>query len=225
MGVEQVCGAVQADGGLAGAGGALHAHGVGEGGADEVVLLGLDGRGDVPHGPDAGPLDLAGHDVAGAGFAPAQVLVLQAGEVGGVAPAAGRPAEPAPDRHALGVAGARLVEGAGDGGPPVDHERRCGRVLGDPHPADVVALPAVRGVAVGEVEPAEEQRARREFAHGLGLAAQPVAEDFGVGAGGGDVLSDDDLFGGALDHRGEGRTAGVVVGALGVQGVLEGGVE
>ncbi|GAA3139245.1 hypothetical protein GCM10017687_64860 [Streptomyces echinatus] len=89
----------------------------------------------------------------------------------------------------------------------------------------MVALAAVLGVTAGEVEPAEEQRARREFAHGLGLAAQAVAEDLGVGSGGGDVLADDDLFGGSLDHRGEGRAAGVVVGALGVQGVREGGLE
>ncbi|GAA3139253.1 hypothetical protein GCM10017687_64870 [Streptomyces echinatus] len=65
VGVQEVGGAVQADGGLAGAGRPLDAHRVGEGGAYEVVLLGLDGGGDVPHGSDAGPLDLAGHDVAG----------------------------------------------------------------------------------------------------------------------------------------------------------------
>ncbi len=55
---------MQADGRLAGAGGALYAHGRGEVPADEVVLLGLDGRGDVPHGADTGVFDLARENAA-----------------------------------------------------------------------------------------------------------------------------------------------------------------
>ncbi|GAA3228995.1 hypothetical protein GCM10020256_41690 [Streptomyces thermocoprophilus] len=76
--------------------------------------------------------------------------------------------------------------------------------------------------AVGrEVEAAEEQRAFRQFAQGLGLAAQPVAEDLGVGTGGGDVLADDDLPVRAFHHGGEGGSADVVVGAGPGQGVGE----
>jgi hypothetical protein len=58
----------------------------------------------------------------------------------------------------------------------------------------------------------------------LGLAAQLVSEDFGVGTGGGDVLAGDDLFPGAVDHGGEGGAAAVVVGAFVVEGLPEGGV-
>ncbi|MGX1270836.1 hypothetical protein RKD18_004030 [Streptomyces phaeoluteigriseus] len=129
---------MQADGGLAGAGGALHAHRGVRLRAHQVVLLGLDGGGDVPHGADTGPFDLAGDEVALPRLAAAEVFVLQAGEVGGVAPAALRPAEPAADGDALRVAGAGLVEGAGDGRAPVDDEGRDGRVFADADPADVV---------------------------------------------------------------------------------------
>ena len=164
IGVEEVRRAVQADGGLAGARGALHADGPVQLGAYEVVLLGLDGRRDVPHGADAGALDLPGEDRAGPRRLPRrQVLVLQAGQVLGGAGAPLRPAEPAADRDALGVAGARLVEAARDGGPPVDDEGRGGGVFADAAAADVVALAGV--VAVGrrvEVEPPEEQRALRQ---------------------------------------------------------------
>jgi hypothetical protein len=104
---------------------------------------GLDGGGDVAHRAYAGAFDLAGHDFAGPVLARGQVLVLQAGEVGAVAVAAGCPAEAAADGDALRVAGARLVEGAGDGGAPVDDEGRGGRVLGDPEPAQVVVLAGV----------------------------------------------------------------------------------
>lgn len=75
--------------------------------------------------------------------------------------------------------------------------------------------------AVREVQPAEEEGALGQFVQGLGVAAQPVSQDLGVGAGGGDVLAGDDLEVGALDHRGEGGTAGVVVGALAAQGGAE----
>jgi hypothetical protein len=76
----------------------------------------------------------------------------------------------------------------------------------------------------GEVQLAEEQRAFGEFAQIPGLAAQLPAEDFGVGTGGGDVLAGDDLLLGAVDHRGEACTAGVVVGAFMGEGAGEGGV-
>ncbi|MFB7195170.1 hypothetical protein [Streptomyces sp. NPDC056240] len=66
-------------------------------------------------------------------------------------------------------------------------------------------------VTVGEAEAPEEERDLGQFVQLLGLAAQLVPEHFGVGPGGGGVLADDDLFVGALDHRGEGGAAEVVV--------------
>jgi hypothetical protein len=51
-----------------------------------------------------------------------------------------------------------------------------------------------------------------------------LAEHFGVGTGGGDVLAGDDLFPGPLGHGGEGGAAAVVVGAFLTEGVVEGGV-
>jgi hypothetical protein len=222
VGVEKVGGPVQSDGGFPGARGALHAHRNGQVPSYEIVLIGLDGRGDVPHGADPGPLDLPGDDVTGPRLPPAEVLVLQPGEVGGVAPAAGRPAEPPPHGDALRVMGAGLVEGAGDGRPPVDDEGRGGRVLADPEPTDVVALTGV--VSALEVQPPEEQGAFGQLPHLLGPTAQPVPENFGVGTGGGDVLAGDDLFPGPVDHGGEGGAAEVVVGAFPVEGVLLGGV-
>ena len=61
--VEQVGGAVQADRGLAGARGALHADRLGERGAHDVVLVGLDGRDDVAHRAAARPLDLGAEEL------------------------------------------------------------------------------------------------------------------------------------------------------------------
>nr|BBJ51975.1 hypothetical protein SAVMC3_46040 [Streptomyces avermitilis] len=94
---------MQSDGGLAGARGALHTDGGGEVGAYEVVLFGLDGGGDVTHGAEPGAFDLVGEDAAGGVLFGADVLVLQAGEIGGVTAAAGRPAEAAADGDALGA--------------------------------------------------------------------------------------------------------------------------
>ena len=81
--VEQVRGPVQADRGLAGAGRALHADRVVQVGADQLVLLGLDGGDDVAHRPDAGPLDLGGQDPARGAelLAAVEVLVLEAGQL------------------------------------------------------------------------------------------------------------------------------------------------
>lgn len=81
-------------------------------------------------------------------------------------------------------------------------------MLGDPAAADVVGL---AGLAV---EAAEEEGAGRLLAELLGLGAQVVAECLGVGAGGGGVLADDDLFGHVLGHPGQGCVAGVVMGPL-----------
>lgn len=238
VGVEEVRGPVQADRGLAGAGGSLHTDGGGEVGADEVVLVGLDGGGDVAHGADTGALDLAGDDTAaltggrgGSGPGPfcgpavhREPLVLQAGQIGGVALARGSPSEAAPDRDALWILGPGLVEGARDGGAPVDDEGRGGRVLDHAPPSHVVALPGVVAGTVREVEAPEEERHLGQFVQLLGLAAQLVSEHFGVGSRGGGVLADDDLFVGALDHRGEGGAAEVVVVAFLDEGTEIGGI-
>ncbi len=213
---------MQSDGRLPGPRGALHAHRLGQVTSYEIVLLGLDGRGDVPHRADAGPFDLAGDDLADLRLAPAEVLVLQSGQVGGFAPAARRPAEPPPHGDTLRITGARLVEDPGDGGAPVDDEGRGGGVLADPQPPDAIALAFV--LTALEVQPPEEQGSFGQLPHLLGPAAQPVPEHFGVGAGGGDVLAGDDVFDGPVDHGGEGGTAAVVVGAFETEGVTEGRV-
>ncbi len=75
-----------------------------------------------------------------------------------------------------------------------------------------------------KVQPPEEQRPLGQFPHRLGPTAQPVPEDLGVGPGGGDVRTDDDLFIGAGDHRVEGGTAAVVVGSFGAQKIAQGRV-
>ncbi len=219
VGVEEVRGPVQPDGRLAGAGGALDTDGGAEIRPHEVVLLRLDGGGDVPHGAEAGPLDLGGEKAAGAGgdraagYATAvQALVLQPREVGRVTPAPRRPPEATPDGDTPWITGTRLVEGPRHRRPPVDDERRHSRSLTDPQPPDVIALPGVIGVRAGaEVEPPEEQRPLGQLPHLLGTAAQPVPEHLGVRPRRGDVLPDDDLFPRALDHGGEGGAAGVVI--------------
>src|SRR5687768_10223614 len=57
----QVGGAVQADGGLSGAGGALDADGLTESGPHDAVLVRLTGGADVTHRAGAGALDLGLH--------------------------------------------------------------------------------------------------------------------------------------------------------------------
>src|SRR5882762_3440132 len=81
--VEEVGGAVEADGGFSGAGGALDAEGVVEVGADEGVLVGLDGGDDVAHGSDAGAFDFFGEDFAGEaeGFALVEAFLFVRAEL------------------------------------------------------------------------------------------------------------------------------------------------
>ncbi len=184
--VEQVGDAVQADGGLAGAGAALDADGAGEAGADDLVLFGLDGGDDVAHGADAGALDLLLEEAAGGLGAVAgggQVLVLVRGDV-----AAGV-AEAAAQRDVQRVGAAGLVEGLRDGGAPVDDHGVAGRVV-DVAAADVEAFGAVGAVGGGAllvgrdladvVESAEEERGVGQVGEGLDPLLDLGVEDGGV---------------------------------------------
>ncbi|GAA3296036.1 hypothetical protein GCM10020295_24710 [Streptomyces cinereospinus] len=147
---------MQGDRRLAGAGSALDDQDAAVRGADDLVLLGLDGPHDVGHPAGAGGVQRGeqhgvpvGVLVAGpGGVADVEELVVQGGDpaaVGGDVPAAA-------EAH-RGVPGGQ-VEGAGDLGPPVDQDRRALGVVGaQPDPADVV------GGAGGEVDPAEAERA------------------------------------------------------------------
>lgn len=96
-------------------------------------------------------------------------------------------------------------------------------MLADPQAPDVIAGAAVLAAPVTgvEVQPAEEQGPLRQLTQRLRLAAELVPEHFRVGAGGGDVLAGDDVLPGAVDHRGEGGAAGVVMGAFAVEGITE----
>jgi hypothetical protein len=152
---------MQANGGLAGARGALDADRLAGVGAHDVVLLGLNGRHDVAHRAGPWPLDLLDQQAdrlgrgrpGPAGGLPGAVRIqavharaariraarIRAGrellvfEGGQVA--AGEP-EPAAQRepHRMGPAGA--VERPGDRGAPVDDDRVAGRVMHVP-PSDV----------------------------------------------------------------------------------------
>src|SRR5690606_3932602 len=142
---EQVGDAVQRDGGLAGAGGALDAQRGLQRGADQVVLLGLDGGDDVAHRAGARSLDLGGQQpVAGLGgrFGGGEVLVLEGGEL-----PAGAEAVPAAGEHAHRVARPGPVEGGRDGRAPVQHQRGAGGVV-HVAAADVAQVGGVRPVPV-----------------------------------------------------------------------------
>ena len=121
--VQQVGGPVQADRGLAGSGRPLDAQRRVEIGADEVVLVGLDGGDDVAHRADAGALDLVPQDlrVEPESLAPVEVLVFERGQLAGAR--TGAEPEPAPQGDAHPVCRGGAVERAGDRGPPVDHHR------------------------------------------------------------------------------------------------------
>lgn len=88
-------------------------------------------------------------------------------------------------------------------------------MLADAAAADVMDL------AVLVVETAEKERAGREFAQFFGMTAELVAERFGVGTRGGDVLAGDDTRGGAFGHRGQSGPAEVVVVAFLAERMLE----
>lgn len=154
--VQQEGRPVQRDRGLAGAGAALDDEDAAVRGADDAVLVGLDGPHDVGHAAGAGRVEGGQqHGVAGAVLEAAAVVVL---EVEDLVVQFGDPAAlggdvPAPAQTHGGVPGGE-VERPGDRCAPVDQERGVvGVVLTDPDAADVV-----RGAA-GEVDPAEAQRA------------------------------------------------------------------
>ncbi len=143
--VQQVGDPVQADGGLPGAGRALHTYRLVGAGPDDIVLVGLDGRDDVPHGSGPRPLDLLDQDPARPGplFLARTGLVIRPGReqlvlVGGQL-AAGEPEAP-PQREVHRVGGAGPVERPGHRRPPVDHRGRAVRRVHVPA-ADVEAVP------------------------------------------------------------------------------------
>ena len=175
---QQVRRPVQADRRLARTRRTLHADRLRQVGADDHVLLGLDGGDDVAHRPHARALDLLLEDRGVGRFgAGREVLVLERRQ---------RPvleAEPAPQLDAHRVGPGRPVERQADRRAPVDHHR-VAVLVADVPPADVeVSDP------VGVVESPEEQRDRRvvgELLHPEGergpqvLAADPVAAGRGV---------------------------------------------
>jgi hypothetical protein len=203
--VEEIRGAVQADGGLAGARSALHAQRVVELGADQLVLLGLDRGHDVAHRPHPGTFDLRGQQPAGGAelLAAVQSLVLEARQPDRMV---GRPAEPAPRRHALRVVRAGPVEAGRHRCAPVDHERLAAAGVDDPAPADVVGLVAVlAGVRpVVEPQPPEVQRAVRLLGQLLGVALEHPAEPLGGVPVAGHLLAGRDPHPGVLQHPREG---------------------
>ncbi|GAA3092120.1 hypothetical protein GCM10020001_004220 [Nonomuraea salmonea] len=208
VGVEQVRGAVQADGGLAGARRALDAQRGVEAGADEVVLLRLDGGDDVAHGADAGAFDLGGEDPALALLALAEPLVLEARQGG-----AG-PAEAAAYGDALRVAGACPVEGPRDRRAPVDHHGRPAVLTRDVAAADVVRASPMLAWVVAEVEPAEERRAFGRLAQLLGQALEVASQPLCAVAVAGHGLAHDDVVPCVLEHPAQAVLAAFDVRAL-----------
>ncbi len=154
VGVEQIRGAVQGDDGLAGAGAALHDEDAAVRGADDPVLVGLDGLHDVVHPAGARGIQRGQQNgvriaalVAGAcGVGEVEDLVVQ----GGHPAALGGEMAPAAQPHRR-VAGGEIKR-PGDLRAPVDDERGTVRVVApDSDPADVVIG------AVTEYQTAEAQ--------------------------------------------------------------------
>ena len=135
---QQVRGPVQRDGGLAGAGTALHDEDLVDRRPDDDVLLGLDRGDDLAHG--AGPLgaDLGEHRVGDAAGDDGRVGIVEMFvEVGGQLTAIEHELPAQIDAERVGAG--RPVEGRGDRRPPVDHDRVVVLVL-DVAPADVPPL-------------------------------------------------------------------------------------
>ena len=203
--VEEVGGAVQRDGGLAGAGTARDDEDPGDVGADGFVLLGLDGGDDVAHAAGAFLVEggeqrtLPHHGEArGLGGVGVEHLVVEADDL----PAVGLEVAAAGDAHRLDGRGP--VEGLGEGRAPVDDQRRE-VVVGDRDATDVERLGGLGGPAVGgiggsvgveEVEAAEGERRVADVEAGQaaagvglgGLALEPglvgaASSDLGVALG------------------------------------------
>ena len=152
MVVQEEGGPVQADRRLAGAWAALDGEQLVQRGADDLVLLGLDGGDDVEHLAGTGPFELGeqAHRPRAGGWR--RVAVGAAEEVvshrdDGVAVDHDLAAPGESER----VPGAGPVEGHGDGGPPVDDDGVGTDVL-DVAPSDVP-----RGTVL-LVDPPEEER-------------------------------------------------------------------
>ena len=154
MVVEEEGGPVQSHGRLPGARPSLHGQQLTEGGADDLVLLGLDGGDDVQHLAGPGPLELGQQRIAAAQAGARQLAGRLAEEV------VGHRDDPAPIDHHLspalqpeGLFHPGPIEGHGDRGPPVDDDRVAQVVL-------YVAPPDVPGGARRLVDPPEEERSR-----------------------------------------------------------------
>ena len=158
MGVEQVGRPVQSHRHFACPRTSLHDQDSGQRAADDLVLLSLNGRHDVPH--TARPRALEGgeqHLRAGEAQADARIrprgveqLILQVYDplpLGQEVTAAGEP-------HRMGAR--RPVERLGHGGPPVDHQRLL-IAVGNGQPADVEGLRRLRGSGLGPIDPSEYQ--------------------------------------------------------------------
>ena len=150
MGIEQVRGPVQCDGGLARSGATLDDDGSGDGGADDPVLFGLDGAHDVRHA--SGALGVQGRQQ--------RALALQrfiVGQHAGVKDVvlngldlAALQDQVAAAADTLAVEGRGLVEVPGFGRAPVNHEP-LEVIGGEADTADVLGFPRV------QVEAAEHQ--------------------------------------------------------------------
>ena len=118
---------MKGDRGFAGARSALHNEGAAEGSPDDLVLLPLDGRNDVPHSPgtrsfeggeQSGRSGQSGTEHPVADFdVVAEQLVL---EIQDPAPFG---EEMAAQHQSHGVGPRRAIERLGDRGAPIDHQR------------------------------------------------------------------------------------------------------
>ena len=147
---QQVGGAVQGDGRLAGARAALHDEHLVDRRPDHEVLLGLDRGDDLAHRAGALGADLGEHGVGDAAGDVRRVGVVEVlVEVRGELALVEHEAPPQVDAERVGAGGA--VERRGDRRPPVDDDRVVGVVL------DVAATDVPRLAAgVVRVDAAEE---------------------------------------------------------------------
>jgi hypothetical protein len=189
----------------------LHADRASDVGPDDDVLLRLDGRDDVAHRPDAGPLDLAGQDPAPRLRLGAveQVLVLVRRDVPPLE------AEPPAQHHVHRLVTGRAVERGRHAGPPVDDHRVAVVVV---HVAAADVEPLALGAARSQVEPPEEQRGVRV----VGQSQDPLVQ-VGRQVGLGHRVAAAGVEGErGVAHRGQVGAGGGEVGALGSQDVVAG---